>query len=372
MNVTCSATQQCGANHRAYGNPVKPRILIYGANGYTGALISRLAAERGMLPVLAGRDAGKIKELSSALGTEHRVFGLDDESRIEAALGDTRVVLHCAGPFSRTAAPMVRACLRTRTHYLDITGEVAVFEAIADRDVEAKASGVMLMPGVGFDVVPSDCLAAHLKRRLPSAKMLALAIQSSGRVSRGTAATMIENIHKGGLVRRNGRLTAVPAASKTRTVDFGRGPVKATVFAWGDLATAFRSTGIENIEVFAVVPGAVRWTMIASRWMGSVLGSAPVQRFLMRLARKHVSGPSEADRRRGFSLVWGEVEDTSGAKMRSRLRCPEAYQLTALTSLAVARRVLAGEARPGFQTPSLVFGPDLILEIEGVIREDID
>src|SRR6187402_1304471 len=111
---------------------------------------------------------------------------------------------------------MVDACLAERVPYLDITGEIAVFEAAAARDAEAKAAGVVLLPGAGFDVVPSDCLAAHLKRRLPSATSLALAFQVLGGVSRGTATTAVENLARGGMVRRAGKLVAVPAAYKTR------------------------------------------------------------------------------------------------------------------------------------------------------------
>jgi short subunit dehydrogenase-like uncharacterized protein len=198
-------------------------FLLYGANGYTGKLITRLAAERGLRPTLAGRDKNTIEPLATEHGLEHRVFALDDPAAIDAALREVSVVMHCAGPFSRTSRPMADACLRTKTHYLDITGEASVIESLAARDAEAKEAGVMLLPCVGFDVVPSDCLAAHLKRRLPEATHLALGIQGMGRVSRGTATTMIENINRGGLIRRDGKLTPVPAAWKTREIDFGRG-----------------------------------------------------------------------------------------------------------------------------------------------------
>src|SRR4051812_14952024 len=172
---------------------------------------------------------------------------------MDAAVGEVAAVLHCAGPFSHTSRPMADACLRTKTHYLDITGEAAVIESLAARDEEAKRSGVMLLPCVGFDVVPTDCLAAHLKRRLPSATRLALAIQGIGRISRGTATTMVENINRGGLIRRGGKLQSVPAAWKTREIDFGRGPRSATTIPWGDVATAFYSTGIPNIVVYAAI-----------------------------------------------------------------------------------------------------------------------
>jgi short subunit dehydrogenase-like uncharacterized protein len=349
-----------------------PNFLLYGANGYTGKLVARLAKERGLSPVLAGRDRASIEQLAQELGFEHRVFPLDDAAALDAALGEAAVVLHCAGPFSRTSKPMADACLRTKTHYLDITGEASVIESLAARDKEAKEAGVMLLPCVGFDVVPSDCLAAHLKRRLPTATRIALAIMGMGRVSRGTATTMVENINRGGLVRREGRLTPVPAAWKTREIDFGRGAVEATTIPWGDVASAYYSTGIRNIEVYAAIPAKVRRMMKLTRAFGWLLGTAPVQRFLKKRIKNQPPGPSEEERTKGKSFVWGEVEDEAGSRAVSRLSGPEGYTLTALTALRIVGHVTGGKFSAGFQTPSKAYGPDLILEIEGVKREDLE
>ena len=346
-------------------------FLIYGSNGYTGALIARMAVERGLRPILGGRNRASIKEQAGRLGLEHRVFSLDETGATVDALEDLRVVLHCAGPFSHTFRPMVEACLRTNTHYLDITGEIDVFESIAAKDAEAKAAGIMLLPGAGFDVVPSDCLASHLKTRLPTATSLALAIQGMGRISRGTAATAVEKIGEGGLIRRDGKLLPVASAWRTRAIDFGRGPVSAVTIPWGDVATAYYSTGIPNIEVYAAMPAALRAMMIASRHLGWLLGSTTVQRFLKRRIESQPPGPTDAERERGESVVWGEVEDASGRKKASRLRTPEGYTLTALTALDIVARVLRGEVEEGFKTPSLAYGADLITGIHGVTREDL-
>jgi short subunit dehydrogenase-like uncharacterized protein len=347
-------------------------FLLYGANGYTGKLIAQQACERGLRPIIAGRDRVTIERLARELNLEHRIFALDDRAAIDAALSEVAVVLHCAGPFSRTSKPMADACLRTKTHYLDITGEAAVIETLAARDKEAKTAGVMLLPCVGFDVVPTDCLAAHLKRRLPEAVKLALAIQGMGRISRGTATTMVENINRGGLIRRDGKLLGVPAAWKTREIDFGRGPIKATTIPWGDVATAFYSTGIPDIVVYAAIPASVRRMMKLSRPFGWLLGSATVQRFLKNRIKAQPPGPNDVERERGKSFVWGEVLDDSGRRAVSRLSGPEGYKLTALTSLAIVEHVLAGNFSTGFQTPSKAYGADLILEIEGVVREDLE
>lgn len=348
------------------------QFLIYGANGYTGALIARLAAERGMRPLVAGRNADAVAALARPLGLDYRTFALEDTAALDAALGEVALVLHCAGPFAHTSRAMADACLRARTHYLDITGESAVFEALARRDAQAQAAGIMLLPGAGFDVVPSDCLAAHLGRQLPGARRLALAFRALGQLSWGTATTAIENIHRGGLVRQDGKLVAVPAAHKTRLIDFGDGPVEAMSIPWGDVVTAYYSTGIPNIEVFSVFsPGLRRMNRLGQRF-GWLLGSRPAQRLLKALIRTQPPGPTDAQRARGLSLLWGEAEDDAGTRRVARLRAPEAYTLTALTALAIVERALAGDAPKGFQTPSKAYGADFILEIPGVTREDVE
>ena len=178
------------------------QFLIYGATGYTGKLTARTAKDKGLKPILAGRNEAKLKAVAEPLGFQYRAFDLSERAKLDAALGEVDVVLHIAGPFSATSKPMADACLRTGTHYLDITGEIDVFEALAARDAEAKAAGVMLLPGVGFDVVPSDCLAAHLKRRLPDAVDLKIYIGGLNALSHGTAKSMVEVVAKGVRVRR--------------------------------------------------------------------------------------------------------------------------------------------------------------------------
>lgn len=345
--------------------------LIYGANGYTGALTARLALERGHRPILAGRNREALAKLASDLRLDYRVFALDDRAATDAGMQGISVVLHCAGPFAHTWKAMSDACLRNKVHYLDVTGEVLVFEALAARDAEANAAGILLMPGVGFDVVPSDCLAAHLKRRLPAATHLTLGFSGSGRFSRGTATTMAENIHRGGLVRRDGVLTKVPSAWKSRTIDFGAGPVSAMTIPWGDVSTAYHSTGIPNIEVYMSAPPRLQRQAKLSRYLGWFLGSSFMQKRLKQKIQAGPPGPTDEERARGKSLLWGEATDARGNRVESRLRGPEGYTLTALTSLAVLDRVLAGQALAGFHTPSRAYGPDFVLEVPGVTREDV-
>jgi short subunit dehydrogenase-like uncharacterized protein len=346
-------------------------LLIYGATGYTGELIARALAARGDAPVLAGRNPAAVAALAGELSLPHRAFPLDDPRALQEGLQDIRVVLHCAGPFSATAQPMAGACLRAGAHYLDITGEIEVFERLFARDAEARAAGVMLLPGAGFDVVPSDCLAAHLKRRLPSATHLALAFLPSGRLSRGTATTMVENAHRGGIVRRGGVLTPVPPGWRTRRVDFGRGERTVITIPWGDVSTAYRSTGIPNVEVYVGAPALARASLRASRFLRPVLRTDAVKGFLKRRIRAGAAGPTAEERARGSTVLWGEAKDDAGGRAVSRLSGPEGYALTVDAAIAVADEALAGHAPPGFQTPSRAYGPDFVLRLPGVQREDL-
>jgi short subunit dehydrogenase-like uncharacterized protein len=343
-------------------------FLIYGASGYTGELIARYAAERGLKPILAGRNGFKLEPLARRHDLPFRVVDLADAARLDEVLREVDFVLHCAGPFSLTARPMVAACLRNKKHYLDITGEIAVFEELAKLDAKAKEAGIMIMPGVGFDVVPSDCLARHLKNRLPSADTLTLAFYGLGRLSHGTQATMTMNAGSGGAVRRDGRIESVPAAWKTRVVDFGEVRKEAVTIPWGDVATAFYSTGIPNIEVYTVVPEANLKMLKLSRYLGWLLAARPVQQFLQ--GRIPAGGPSDEERAAGKTYLWGEASDREGRRVVSRQTGVEGYTMTALTALAVAGKILGGDFCPGFQTPAKCYGADLVLEVEGTARSD--
>lgn len=341
-------------------------FLLYGANGYTGELITRYAVEQGMKPILAGRSAIKVEELAKKHHLDYRVFSLDETPRLDAALQEVDMVLHAAGPFSLTSRPMVEACMRNRKHYTDITGEIAVFEAMAALDSKAKASEVMVMPGVGFDVVPSDCLARHLKDRLPTATHLSLAFYGMGRISHGTQATMTMNIGRGGAIRKNGKITPVPAAWKSREIDFGEVKKVGTTIPWGDVSTAYYSTGIPNIEVYTVIPKQNLKLLKASRYLGWLLATKPIQEYLHKQIPP--GGPSDEERAKGKTYLWGEAMDLNGNRIEARLQTPEGYTLTALAALNIARKILDGKFTPGFQTPAKAYGADLVLEIDGVSR----
>ncbi len=346
-------------------------ILIYGSYGYTGELIVDLAVAAGARPILAGRSADKVETQSALHGGEHRVFGMDDPDLLIRGLEGVGTVLHCAGPFSHTADAMAEACLHVGAHYLDITGEFAVFESMKKLHARAQDAGIMIMPGTGFDVVPTDCLALHLKNRLPDATELTLAFTGNDKLSRGTAMTMVEGLAQGGLIRQNGVLTEVPSAWKTRDINFGEVTETAMTVPWGDVSTAFHSTGIPNIVVYMGAPPGLQRAARMSRYLGWLMAMAPIQSLLKGRIKAGPAGPSDQEREAGRSLIWGEVRNADGKSVESRLLTPEAYALTAQTAWEIAKRAAAGNVPNGYQTPASAFGADFILEFPGVERTDL-
>ena len=349
---------------------MRSAFVLYGATGYVGEAAARTANALGMRPVIAGRNANALAALAESLGVEHRAFSLDDPRAVDAALSDAAVVLHCAGPFLHTAKQMVDACLRTGTHYLDITGELPVYEAIAARDAEAKSRGVMLMPGAGFDVAPTDCLAMHLAHKLPNATHLVLAFYSEGPAGLppGTQRTAIELLPYGNRARRDGRLERTTAAMKTRTIDFGTGPIVASQLTWGDVFTAYHSTGIPNIEDYTVFSPSLRTQLAVLAKLRPLFRIKPLRNLLMRTIRP---GPSPERRARTRTHVWGEVRDASGRSASARLHGPEAgVEWTVQCALEAVRRVRGGDFKVGYQTPGTAYGAEFVM-MPGITREDL-
>ena len=340
-----------------------PEWILYGANGYTGELIAREAVSRGLRPILAGRNGEVISRLASGLGCAHRVFGLGNVAEAARGLTGARAVLHCAGPFAATAEPMMDACLQAGVNYLDITGEIQVIEAGHARHEKARQRGIAILPAVGFDVVPSDCLSAMLAERLPGATHLELAFALTGGVSPGTAKTSLESLPGGGRVRRNGQIDRVPAAFKTMQIPFRRGRHWAMTIPWGDVASAFYSTGIPNIEVYMALPHKQIVWASRLRPLLPLLGFGPVQSLARRYITRKITGPTADERHSQRGSFWGRVSRASGECASATLETPSGYQLTVLTSLAALDKVLAGHVAPGFATPSLAFGREFILSI---------
>lgn len=352
------------------------RWLIYGANGYTGVLVAEEAVRRGHRPVLAGRNGDRLKPLALRLGLPWMVVDLDDAAALERALADVHLVFHAAGPFVDTSAAMVRACLATGTHYVDITGEVAVFSAIFAADGAAKRSGVVLLPGAGFDVVPTDCLALYVARHLPGIVSLEIAIAGMEGVTAGTAKSMLDGAGAGVLLRRNGELVPCPFGKGKKRVRFSDRERSVLPIPWGDLETAYRSTGVPNITTYMAFPqqladgAALAWPLAAAGapLLKQLLGKARVRSALGKLIERQVKGPSEASRATGRSYVWVRGSDAEGETHDAWLEVADGYTFTARSGVLVVERVLASTDLRGAFTPAQAFGEDFVLDVAGSRR----
>jgi short subunit dehydrogenase-like uncharacterized protein len=296
------------------------------------------------------------------------VLALDDAEALASALRQVRAVLHCAGPFSRTAQPMFQACLAAGAHYLDITGEIDVFEAAHACDAQARAAGVVLCPGIGFDVVPTDCVAARLAAALPDATVLALGFHSTGRPSRGTARTSIEGLAGGGRIRSSGRIVEVDHAFRERDIDFGDGKVRSAVtIPWGDVSTAYHSTGIPNIEVYMSMPADRIAQLRRANRLRWLLRLGFVQSRLKARAGRGAPGPDATARERSPTLVWGEVQSPSGETRSAWIKVANGYEVTVHASLGVLERLLAhgAEGLAGYRTPSQIVGSEFVETLPG-------
>jgi len=347
-------------------------FMVYGSYGYTGNLIVEQAAKAGFKPLLAGRDESQVRAQAEKFNLEYRAFSIENAAVLDAALMEVDAVLHCAGPFVLTFRQMAEACIRTKRHYVDISGEIEGFEALAAMSEEANHAGVMLLPGGGFDVVPSDCLIAYTAGKLTSATHLELYIKSIGSgVSRGTARSGIENMQREGRIRRDGKIVSVPNLWGIKEIDFGRGPSRLVSMGWGDVSTAYHSTGIPNVTVYMNFPKAMTNMMSMTRYFGFILYTRTARNFIKWLIGKFLApGPSRKQNKNGMSLLIAEVTDGKQTA-RAKLKTPEAYYLTALTSVEIMKRILNNDLKTGFQTPSKVYGADFILQFAGVTREDL-
>ncbi len=339
-------------------------MLIYGANGYTGELIAREAVRRGQAPTLAGRDAAAVGALAESLALPWRAFGLADPAVLATGIAGCGTVLHCAGPFVRTSRPMVDACLAAGVDYLDITGEIGVFESVLKRSAEARQAAVALLPGIGFDVVPTDCLARELQTRLPDATHLDLAfVTEGGGWSRGTLATMIESLPHAGAMRRNGRIVPLPLAAESMEIDLPVGRRTLMSIAWGDVATAFHTTGIPNIRTFTGVPEREVRRLRKMRPLLPLAGWKPVKRLLQLWVRRTVTGPTADQRRRARTWIWGTARNERGEAVTLHFSTAEGYALTARTAIEGTLRVESGAVPPGAWTPARAFGAGFISEL---------
>ena len=340
--------------------PASPALLIYGVSGYTGRLLSAYAAERGVAHWVAGRDAASVMAHGARVGQPARVFALEDPAQVRQGLLGVRVVLNAAGPFRSTQRALIEGALAVGAHYLDLAGEVPEFERAWSYDERARQRGVMVMPGVGMGVVPTDVVAKKLSERMPEATHLELGFATRGGVSRGTLETLLSDLRSPGVRRERGELVrAQPGERVRQVVTQGRRRVL-TLNPWrADLWSAWRSTGIPTITTWTALPAPLRWMMRGSA-RGAIWRARATQRMIRAMVHRLPAGPSPGQLERGRVWIWGQVSDAQGHALTLELQGPDAYLLTAQTALLIAQRALGGEASPGAQTPTSAYTHTLL------------
>ena len=349
---------------------LKARLLLYGAYGYTGRLVAERAAAKGLDVILAGRKRELLEGLGNRLSLTTRVVGLDDVQGLAGSLEEIACVVHMAGPFAATSAPMLRACLMTQTNYVDITGEIDVFEAMWSRKDEIRRAGITALPGAGFDVVPTDCLAAYVASKLERPASLTIALRGQERASRGTLRTAIGQLSRPVLCRREGVI--VPLGDRSlRRIDFGSGDEPCVPVSWGDVATAFHSTGVGNVTVYIRRTKLLRSAELLADLFGPLLRSPMGQRGLATIVGTLPEGPSQAERRGHQGTIWAEAIGRSGRAAKATLSTPDAYDFTANSALEISSRITALPVALGLVTPSEAFGADFVLSLPGCSRMDM-
>ena len=348
----------------------KPRFLLYGAYGYTGRLAAELAVAKRFDVVLAGRNKGALAELGDRLRLPTRVVRLEDAERLSEALKDISCVVHMAGPFATASTPMLNACLATKTNYVDITGEIEVFESLWSRKEEIKRGGITAVPGAGFDVVPTDCLAGYVAGKLERTASLVIALRGLESASQGTLRTAIRQVSKPVLCRRKGAI--VPLEDKSpRCINFGTGDEPCLPVSWGDVATAFHSTGVGNVTVYLRRTKLLQLAEGSGKLFGSSLQSRTAQNLLASMVRRFPEGPSPAERHRHRSTIWAEASDTAGKSTKATLSTPDAYDFAANSALEIASRIVSLPVPLGLVTPFQAFGANFVLSLPGCARTDI-
>jgi short subunit dehydrogenase-like uncharacterized protein len=265
---------------------------------------------------------------------------------------------------------MLNACLTMQTNYIDITGEIEVFEAIWSRKEEIRRAGITAVPGAGFDVVPSDCLAGYVASKLERPASLVIALRGLESASQGTLRTAVRQVSKPILSRRAGAIVALDDRS-TRWIDFGFGDEPCVPVSWGDVATAFHSTGVGNITVYLRRTKLLRSADILGKLFGPLLRSRVGQRGLATIIRNLPAGPSQAERVRHRGTIWAEAIDRSGRSSRAILSTPDAYDFTANSALEISSRISSLPVALGLVTPFQAFGADFVLSLPECSRMDI-
>ncbi len=308
--------------------------MLYGAAGHSGSLIAQHACEAGHRPLLAGRSELTLKALARRLDLPYREVGLDDPIALRECLSDVDLVLNAAGPFLHTAAVLAEACLSSGSHYLDISNELQVFRTHYDLNHRAEQAAITLMPGVGFGVVATNCLARSVSDAVGGAETLEVVARvASAQPGPGVAATRSENIPFGGWIRRGGQLQPQELGLGITTLSFPDGDLPIMAVPTGDLEAAFQATSAANFVAY------------------SALIEPPDQ-----------AESPESPLYRSFG--WARAVGGDGASSEAWLETGESYHYTSRIAVRAVEETL-DRALAGAFSPAAAFGSEFAFSVEG-------
>lgn len=338
--------------------------LLYGCTGYTGERLARHCTRVGLTPILAGRNEAKVSALANELGLAYRIGDLHNAEQTQQMLDGCHLVFNAAGPFTSTCLPILEACLKQKVHCLSLVGEIPMLETLQRYDQAAKDANICIGVGLGFDVMPTDCLASVLKHALPDATHLSIAMKGSNAMTAGSTKEFIEQIGEQPFwVRREGKL--VEGAINTQSFDFGDGRELAVSIAWGDISSAYYSTGIRNIDVYTASSRGDVFAIKALSALKPLIRINAVQSLLNRIIDATVSGPSQQELENVQSTIIGEVTNAAGKTIRGKVTTASAYKMTVLGATYAIEQVLTNAPPSGYQTPAMLLGERSIECVDG-------
>lgn len=345
---------------------------IYGAYGYTGRLLVEEAVKRGHRPILAGRDAAKLKKLASKYGLEFEVYSVEDREKLRRSAAKTDLIYNLAGPYNDTLEPIIGACLAEKTNYFDLTGDIKMYEKMFEYDKAARKAGVALISGVGFDVVATECLAKYVSDKVGGAETLEVGMLAVTNPSAGTFKQTMEILPKGSARFSNGKLERIPLGDGAKKLNFGVGEYKSIPIPVGELISARRSTGADNIAIYLAMDKAV--SIIAKPLLKALGAGASLdfgKKALQKIGDIVMSGPSKEQNLKTKAYARATAVSKSGKTASALLITPEAYYFTVLAGINAVGQIFIGKPK-GALTPSQAFGADFPLSVERVERIDFD
>lgn len=351
-----------------------PEWMIYGATGFTGALVVAEAVRRGHRPLLAGRSAERLAPIADKYDLPFAAFDLTDAAALASAVAQVKVVYHCAGPFVETAQPMIQACLHAGVHYLDITGEIPVYQYLFAQQADPRSAAITAISGVGYDLIPSDGLLRYVAEQVPApthAQIVIGAFASSGGgigASAGTVKSLVGlSAELGMVVRRDNQLVQRwPDSRRFRTLD---GDKSALAIPWGDVEMGYHTAAIPNITCYLTLPRLTQLGMQMSMFAAPLLKIKAARASLNRLIERLFTGPSESARQQGRSTLYARVWNAQGQMAQAWMETAEPYHFTALAAPLVVEQVLHDPPHR-VCSPARALGADFALRIAGTKRYD--